>query len=143
MAGASGDEASVDSPLGSLRRLGVLLLDGYVAGLPLARSHDDAVILVEKRREPRRLDRLIAESLTQRGVRVVTSATEPARLCRPLHRPLGMGFRPYLIDMRVDLRDAESNILVATGRSFQGTFHAMGRTPSAIIDVIVAEMLGR
>ncbi len=113
----------------------------YVAGLPLARSHDDAVILVEKRRGPRRLDRLIAESLTRRGVRVVTSASEPHDYVVHYIDRWAWGFRPYLIDMRVDLRDAESNILVATGRSFQGTFHAMGRTPSAIIDVIVAEML--
>ncbi len=43
----------------------------------------------------------------------------------------------YMIDLRNDVRDAKTDILLATGRSFQTSVAAMGETHRSIINAAV------
>jgi AmiR/NasT family two-component response regulator len=113
-------------------------------GFPLNSSfqHDGAVFYVEHQsKDERNLDKIVAAKLLGHGLNVVTDATETADFTVTYVDRWQWDMRMYLIDLRIDVRDAETRVLVATGRSYQTSVSAMGRSHEEIIaaavDVIV------
>jgi len=51
--------------------------------------------------------------------------------------------RMYLINLKIDVRDRESNYSIAYGESHQTSLAAMGKTHDDIIDLVLDEMIVR
>jgi hypothetical protein len=105
-------------------------------GFPLPREARDrgATFTVQHQvKDKRQLDRVIARRLQQRGLELVSSTADADYVVSYVDRWY-WDMRNYLIDLRIDVRDAKTNVLVATGRSFQTSLGAMGETPETLID---------
>ena len=76
--------------------------------------------------DQRRLDHVLAEALRSRGFEVVDEPGQSSDYVVSYIDKWYWDMRTYLVDFRVDIRDAESNILLGTGRSFQTSLDAMG-----------------
>jgi hypothetical protein len=117
------------------------LVDGR--RLPSEAWREGAVFCVEHQpRDGRNLHQTIAAVLRSRGLRAVTDPALPADYeVRYIDR-WDWDVRMYLIDLRIDVRDAKSGVLVATGRSYQSSMAAMGSTHRDVVrravDVLVA-----
>lgn len=109
-------------------------------GMRLADAHPRTAVFFVRRHtaDTRNLDKIIAERLSARGINATTTAPDAGYdfLVTYIDRWY-WDMRMYLIDMRIDVRDGNSNVLVATGRSFQTSLSAMGQTATDIIDKAV------
>lgn len=100
---------------------------------------------VENHGEDRRgLDQMIAEELRSRGLK---AARGPANVRPSLFDVLVVyedrwqwDMSNYLIFLRIDLRDPETNVLLATGSSFQTSLAR--KSESAVISQILEGMFG-
>jgi len=85
-------------------------------------------------KDERNLDIAIAEVLRRRGLEIVSGdATEANYVVSYVDRWY-WDMRMYLIDLRIDIRDARTSVLVATGRSYQSSLAAMGETHESIVE---------
>jgi len=87
------------------------------------------------------LDEVVADALVRHGLNATTAepATYDYRVTYIDRWYWDM--RMYLIDFRIDVRDAETNVLVATARSFQTSLAALGRRREDIIEDAVRVLL--
>jgi len=92
--------------------------------------------------DERRLDQTISEVLRTRGLKIVTGDAEPADYVVSYIDRWQWDMRMYLIDLRIDIRDAKTNVLVATGRSYQTSLSAMGDSHRSIIERTVDVLVG-
>ena len=76
--------------------------------------------------DARRLDGIIVKALRSRGFRVVADPGDSPDYVVSYIDKWYWDMRTYLVDFRVDVRNAESSILLGTGRSFQTSLDAMG-----------------
>lgn len=90
----------------------------------------------------RHLDRLIAMELRQRGLDALPA---PPRTRRDEFEILvtyedrwTWSLNNYLVHMRIDVRDAKTHVLIATGSAYRSTW--MRSSPQAVIRSIVQEM---
>lgn len=118
-------------------------LDGF--GLPVGARRSGATFAVlHQPQDERRLDRIIADSLRARGLDASADATDPTDYLVSYVDRWQWDMRMYLIDLRIDIRDAKTNVLLATGRSYQTSLAAMGETHQGIVeravDVLVEGM---
>lgn len=121
-------------------------LDGF--RLPAeARRGGATFAVLHQPADGRRLDRTIAESLKARGFGAAADETAPVDYVVSYLDRWQWDMRMYLIDLRIDVRDAKTNVLVATGRSYQTSLAAMGESHQSIVertvDVLVEGMHAR
>jgi hypothetical protein len=115
-------------------------LDGFP--LPAEARQPGATFAVRHQPQDQRgLDALIAQTLRARGLQVVPEDAHPDYVVSYLDR-WQWDMRMYLIDLRIDVRDADTNVLVATGRSYQTSLSAMGETHRSIVERTVGVLLG-
>lgn len=94
-------------------------------------------------KDERNLHRMIAESLQKHGLKIVASdAGEPTYVVSYVDRWY-WDMRVYLIDLRIDIRDARTNQLVAVGRSYQTSLAAMGESHESIVERTVEVLFER
>ena len=109
-------------------------------GMRLADEHRRTAVFFVRSHpaDTRRLDQIIAKRMIARGINATTTTPESGYdyLVTYIDRWY-WDMRMYLIDIRIDVRDGKSNVLVATGRSFQTSLSAMGQTHTDIIDEVV------
>jgi hypothetical protein len=109
-------------------------------GIRLTDVHPQTAVFFVRRHaeDTRNLDQIIAARMIARGISATTTAPDAGYdyLVTYIDR-WHWDMRMYLIDMRIDVRDGRSNVLVATGRSFQTSLSAMGQTHTDIIDKVV------
>lgn len=109
-------------------------------GFELPAEARQATVTFAVRHQPddeRRLDETIAAALRARGAKVVAGEAEPSDYVVSYIDRWQWDMRMYLIDLRIDVRDAETNELVATGRSYQTSLSAMGDSHRSIIEKTV------
>jgi len=122
--------------LGLMGCLSQSSLDGFALSPQYART--PAVFFVEKlAADQRGLDGIIVDELRRAGLDAVTNEPQHYDYLVTYEDHWYWDMRNYLIDMRIDVRDARTNVLVATGRSFQTSLSAMGETPESIIHKVV------
>lgn len=83
--------------------------------------------------DKRGLDKTIAETLRARGLNITADAKKSDYIVSYVDR-WHWDMRTYLIDLRIDIREAKTNVLVGTGRSYQTSLSAMGDTHRNIIE---------
>ncbi len=111
-------------------------LDGFP--LPEDARRDGAVFYVEHQpKDERHLDRRVATALQSRGLNAVADKSDSADFTVTYVDRWYWDMRTYLIDFRLDVRDAKTGVLVATGRSYQSSLSAMGKTHEEIIGNVV------
>ena len=114
-------------------------LDGF--GLPSSAREDGRTFAVRHQpKDPRNLDRLIAEELRGQGLSLAAEAADADYVVTYVDRWY-WDMRNYLIDLRIDVRDARTDVLVATGRSYQTSLAAMGETHQSVIERTVAILI--
>ncbi len=115
-------------------------LDGFALNREASRG--EAVFFVEHQpADTRNLHEVVAQLLVQRGLEAVT--TEPAEYD---YRVTYVDrwywdMRMYLIDFRIDIRDADSGVLLATARSYQTSLAALGQRREHIIEKAIIVLL--
>jgi hypothetical protein len=97
--------------------------------------------------DERGLDQTIVVSLRLRGLDAVAGdAKDPDYVVSYVDRWY-WDMRMYLVDFRIDVRDARTNVLLATARSYQTSLAAMGETHQSIVertvDVLIEGMEAR
>ncbi len=97
------------------------------------RGSQKTFAVLHQEKDKRNLDRLIERRLRHSGLAIAASPVEADYVVRYVDRWY-WDMRIYLIDFRLDVRDARTNVLVATGRAFQTSLAALGETPESIID---------
>jgi len=104
-------------------------------GLPLAELHPaEAIFYVEKQpADTHGLNEAIARILSARGLTAVTSAPETYDYRITYIDRWYWDMRMYMIDFRIDVRDPDTNLLLATARSYQTSLAAMGKGRETII----------
>jgi hypothetical protein len=108
-------------------------LDGYPLP-PEARAPGRSFAVLHQPADERGLDRKIASSLNARGLDAVTGEPGSADYIVSYIDRWYWDMRMYLIDLRIDVREAETNILLATARSYQTSLDALGETHDSIIE---------
>ena len=106
-------------------------------GLPLpgeARQPGKIFAVEHQAADERGLDRKIAIALSARGLDAVTGEPGSADYIVSYIDRWAWDMRMYLIDLRIDVREAETNILLATARSYQTSLDALGQTHDSIIE---------
>jgi hypothetical protein len=106
---------------------------GVLKGFPMSTmDHEGTSFFVfHQPNDNRALDQ---RALRSRGFRVEFAASEsPDYLVNYIDKWY-WDMRTYMVDVRVDIRDAETNTLVGTGRSFQASLDAMGHSYEEIIE---------
>lgn len=115
-------------------------LDGFP--LPIEARHGAVTFAVRHQPDDERgLDKTISETLRARGLKIVSGDAERSDYIVSYIDRWQWDMRMYLIDLRIDVRDAETNVLVATGRSFQTSLPAMGESHRSIIEQTVDVLL--
>lgn len=115
-------------------------LDGF--RLPVAAREKGLVFFVQHQpKDERRLDNTIAAVLQSRGIDAVTDPEVPADYVVSYVDHWYWDMRMYLVDLRIDVREPESNILVATGRSYQTSLAALGSSHRDIVEDAVAVII--
>lgn len=93
----------------------------------------EAAYFVEHQpKDTRALDEVLADDLRARGLRVVASKPDADYAVSYIDKWY-WDMRMYMVDFRVDIRDARTNVLVGTGRSFQTSIDAMGHSYQEIM----------
>lgn len=117
---------------------------GGTNGLRLAdeaRGGRMTLVVEHQPRDVRRLDVVLVDVLRARGLRAVLApSAEPGLVVTYVDRWY-WDLRMYMIDFRVDVRHPESQILVATGRSYQTSLVALGETFRSVIERAVDAMM--
>lgn len=114
-------------------------LDGFP--LPAEAREPGATFAVRHQPQDQRgLDALIAQTLRARGLQIVPEDAHPDYVVSYVDR-WQWDMRMYLIDLRIDVRDADTNVLVATGRSYQTSLAAMGETHRSVVERTVDVLL--
>jgi hypothetical protein len=108
-------------------------LDGFTLS-PEARTPGKTFVVLRQPADERGLDQKIAASLRARGLDVAAGDVKDASYTVSYVDRWQWDMRMYLIDLRIDVRDARTNVLVATARSYQTSLAAMGKTHESIID---------
>ena len=85
----------------------------------------------------RNLDKGIALALRRRGLNASTEKLPEFDYLVTYVDRWHWSMRTFLIDLRIEVRDAHTNLLVATARSYQNSNHATGQTHQSIIDRLV------
>ena len=106
-----------------------------------ARSEGATFRVEHQAADERRLDRQIAGELRRRGFQVVEDPNASVDYRVTYIDRWYWDMRMYLIDLRIDVRDAESGVLVGTGRSYQSSLAAMGQTHTDIIQKTVGVLI--
>jgi hypothetical protein len=88
-------------------------------------------------KDERRLDKAIAAVLQSRGIDAVTDPEVPADYVVSYVDRWYWDMRMYLVDLRIDVREPENDVLVATGRSYQTSLAALGSSHQDIIEKVV------
>lgn len=115
-------------------------LDGRA--LPPEAWRAGAVFFVEHQpRDGRNLHETIALVLRSRGLRAVTDPAVRADYVVEYTDRWDWDARMYLIDLRIDVRDASNGVLVATARSYQSSLAAMGETHRSVIERTVGVLV--
>lgn len=83
--------------------------------------------------DSRRIDHVIRGALRSHGLEMSTSAEESHNYTVSYIDNWAWDMRTYMIDFRVDVRDAKTNVLVGTARSFQTSLSAMGHSYQEIV----------
>jgi hypothetical protein len=84
--------------------------------------------VIHQPNDNRRIDHILAQALLTRGFDVASDLSESPDYVVTYIDKWAWDMRTYLVDFRLDIRDAETNLLVGTGRSFQTSLDAMGHT---------------
>jgi hypothetical protein len=125
----------------------LLVACSNTSGQPLLAAGErvEARFFVERHpKDGRDLARSIAEALTERGYQA-TSGTGAERppdadyLVTYVDR-WQWDMRMYLVDLRIDVRQPDSNAIVAYGQSFQDSMAAMGKSHRDVIDRALDEI---
>jgi hypothetical protein len=109
---------------------------GVLKGFPMSTVDQEGTsfFVLHQSNDNRALDQVLSRALRSRGFRVEFAASEsPDYLVNYIDKWY-WDMRTYMIDVRVDIRDAETNMLVGTGRSFQASLDAMGHGYEEIIE---------
>jgi len=117
---------------------------GGTNGLRLADEARDGQMTLVVKHQPedgRRLDRVLVEVLRARGLDAVLGSSNDADLVVTYIDRWFWDLRMYMIDFRVDVRQPGSDILVATGRSYQTSLAALGETFRSVIERAVDAMM--
>ncbi len=114
-------------------------LDGM--GMPAERIPDAVYYVEDHGKDTRGVSAAIVEALRKRGLTVVTEEPEAYDYHVTYVDRWYWDMRMYLIDVRIDIRDPTSNIMIATARSFQTSLAAMGRRHQDIVDRAVEVLL--
>ena len=97
--------------------------------------------VVHQPKDERNLDQDIAAALRRRGLKVETDASAETDYVVSYVDRWYWDMRVYLIDLRIDIRDAKTNQLVASARSYQSSLSAMGETHANVVDRTVIVLL--
>ena len=117
------------------------MVDGFA--LPVeARQGGGTFAVYHQPDDGRRLDLIIVRVLRERGLNAVSGPSPEADYSVTYIDRWYWDMRMYLTDLRIDVRHADTNVLLATGRSYQDSFSAMGETHESVIekavDVLIA-----
>jgi hypothetical protein len=111
-------------------------------GLRMPAAPSEAVFFVRNHgADERQLDSAIADALQRHGLNATAEETETYDYLVTYIDRWQWDMRNYLIDLRIDVRDAKSNVLVGTARSYQTSLSAMGETHEEIIEEVVRVLL--
>lgn len=113
-------------------------------GFPMPREARDSgktFRVVHQPKDERDLDQAIATALGRRGLKVVTGPSAEADFLVTYVDRWYWDMRMYLIDLRIDIRDAKTNQLLASARSYQTSLSAMGETHESVVARTVAVLL--
>ena len=113
-------------------------------GFPMPREMRDpgkTFRVIHQPKDGRNLDHAIASVLRRRGLDVATDASAQTDYVVSYIDRWYWDMRMYLIDLRIDVRDARTNQLVASARSYQSSLAAMGATHQSIIERTVSVLL--
>jgi hypothetical protein len=109
---------------------------GVLKGFPMSTVDQESTsfFVLHQPNDNRALDEVLSKALRSRGFRVEIAASEsPDYLVNYIDKWY-WDMRTYMVDVRVDIRDAETNMLVGTGRSFQASLDAMGHSYAEVIE---------
>ncbi len=103
-------------------------------------QHDSGVVYFVKNHgnDERNLDTVIAGAMTAMGFKATAEQPESFDYLVTYEDRWSWDMRMYLIDLRVDVRDATTNVLIGTARSFQTSLSAMGKTHQSIVQDVVS-----
>jgi len=111
-------------------------LDGFP--LPAEARRPDVTFAVHHQPEDQhRLDKMIVDALRGRGLNAVPADSEDAEFTVSYVDRWYWDMRLYLIDLRIDVREANTDVLVATARSYQSSLSAMGETHRSVVEQTV------
>lgn len=109
--------------------------------LPDEARQRTTLVVQHQPKDERRLDRVLVEVLRARGLDAVLAEEGRAGLRVTYLDRWYWDFRMYMVDFRVDVRDPETEALLATGRSYQTSMVAMGETFRSVIERAVDAMM--
>lgn len=109
--------------------------------LQLDRATEPVFFVRRHANDSHRLDELIASSFRRRGLVAVTEEPERYDYVVTYVDRWYWDMRMYLIDFRVDVRDPENDLLLATARSFQTSLAAMGHRHEEFVEKALVILL--
>ena len=101
--------------------------------IPLAIRNDARFVVLPQANDERALDETIAEILRENDLDAEASPVPAPDYVVTYTDRWYWNLRTYLIDLRIDVREYGSNVLIATGRSFQDSPATAGRSERDII----------
>jgi hypothetical protein len=104
-----------------------------------ARTANAAFFVEHQPKDTRHLDLQIAEAFAARGV-TVTPRREEAAYVVTYEDRWSWDMRPFLRDLKIEVRDAKTGTIVGMGRSKQDSLSAMGKSFGDVIDRAVGAM---
>ena len=104
-----------------------------------ARAANAPFFVEHQPKDPRHLDLQIGEALAARGV-TVTPRREEAAYVVTYEDRWSWDMRPFLRDLKIEVRDAKTGMVVGMGRSKQDSLSAMGKSFRDVIDRAIGAM---
>ena len=104
-----------------------------------ARTSSATFFVEHQPKDTRHLDLQIGDALGAKGV-TVTPRREEAAYVVTYEDRWSWDMRPFLRDLKIEVRDAKTGEVVGTGRSRQDSLSAMGKSFRDVIDRAVGAM---
>jgi hypothetical protein len=129
-------------PLGPVTALLALACATSQGGIAIPAETRGAVFYVQSHSaDERELDEQIADVMRSRGLDASATESEGYDYLVTYIDRWQWDMRVYLVDLRIDVRERESRLLVATGRSFQSSMSATGDSHRDVIERVVDVLL--
>ena len=114
-----------------------------LSGFPIPTAASEGKIFFVRHQvdDDRALDVVLADALRARGIAVANETSDSPDYVVSYIDKWYWDMRTYLIDFRIDVRDAQTEVLLGTSRSFQTSLDAMGKSYQQIIETTLSAAL--